>query len=87
MNQYHMPEPEKVQPPGFTIEARLAVLMMNRDEFAKAIGHTRETVDDIIDGRLAITPLISREMNAVIGMGEKIWYRLDRNYRKAAEGK
>lgn len=84
---YHRPEVSKVKPPGSTIETRLAVLGMSRDAFATAIGKRRKTVDEIIDGRRAITPELSRKINAVIGMGEEFWYRLDQNYRKAVEGK
>lgn len=68
-------------PPGETLREELAARGLKQKEFAEAIGRNPQIVNDIINGRKAITPETALQFEKALGISARFWLNLESNYR------
>ncbi|MFO0848304.1 MAG: ImmA/IrrE family metallo-endopeptidase [Gemmataceae bacterium] len=77
--------PDWVSPPGVTIASLLAKRGFTHHEFAHRLHLPAEEVDDLIQGRLALTVELIRHITALLGATEDFWRQREARYRKGME--
>lgn len=75
--------PDVAIPPGETIAEMLQELGMSRAELAGRIDWPLNEVNEIINGKRAITPETARKLELVLGLPAQFWMSLETNYRSA----
>jgi len=78
-NQY---QPDFVTPPGETLEETIAAIGMSQAELAKRMGRRTKILNEIIQGKTAITPETALELERVLGVPASFWTNRERNYRE-----
>ena len=73
--------PDWVAPPGDTIKENLEVLGMSQAELAKRMGMAKENVNEILNGKSAITPETALKFENVLGMDADFILKLQSSYR------
>lgn len=73
--------PNWVAPPGNTIKENLAVIGMTQSELAKRMGMAKENVNEILNGKSAITSETALKFESVLGMSADFILRLESSYR------
>lgn len=68
-------------PPGDTLREELAARGLKQKEFAEAIGRKPQIVNDIINGRKAITPETALQFEKALDISAKFWLNLESDYR------
>ncbi|MBC8490411.1 MAG: helix-turn-helix domain-containing protein [Bacteroidetes bacterium] len=81
-NQY---KPDFVFPPGDTLLEILESKDMMQTEFAKRVGITTKTVNEIIKGKAPITPENALKFERVTGIPASFWNNYERIYREFLE--
>lgn len=79
-NQYN---PDYVSPPGETLEEVLEERGMSQAELAERAGRPKETINEIINGKAAITPETALELEWVLGIPASFWNNREKHYREA----
>jgi addiction module HigA family antidote len=77
-NQY---EPEEVSPPGETLQEMLDERGMTQAELATRMGRPKKTVNEIIQGKAAITPETALQLERVLDVPADFWVNREKNYR------
>ncbi len=77
-NQY---APDFVSPPGETVEETLAAIGMSQAELAERTGRPKKTINEIIQGKTAITPETALQLERVLGVPASFWNERERQYR------
>jgi HTH-type transcriptional regulator/antitoxin HigA len=75
-------EGDWVSPPGDTIADALVELGMTQSEFAERTGLSREHVNGLIRGSVAITADTALKLEAVLGAPSSFWLRREMDYRE-----
>ncbi|MBI5303491.1 MAG: HigA family addiction module antidote protein [Chloroflexi bacterium] len=75
--------PDYATPPGDTLLETIQALGMNQAELAKRTGRPLKTVNEIIKGKVAITPETALQLERVLGVPAGFWNNLERNYRES----
>lgn len=79
-NQYN---PDYVSPPGDTLLEILEELRISRPVLAKLVGFPLFMVNEIIEGKAAITPEIARRLERALGKPTaEFWLNRERLYRQ-----
>ena len=78
-NEY---QPNYVSPPGETLYELLDDLGMSQAELAKRTGRPKKTINEIIQGKTAITPETALQFERVLGAPAGFWIRREQNYRE-----
>ena len=78
-NEYH---PDTVSAPGETLEEVLADREMNQVELATRTGRPVKTINEIIKGKVAITPETALQFERALGVPASFWNNLEKNYRE-----
>ncbi len=78
-NQYH---PDWVTRPGDTVAETLDYLGMTQSELARRTGRPIKTINEIINGRAAITPETALQFEKVLGVSARFWNNAERLYRE-----
>jgi HTH-type transcriptional regulator / antitoxin HigA len=73
--------PQWTSPPGQTIADLLAARQLSRSDFAELLGQSTTFVENLLDGREAITLGLARRLQEVIGGSAAFWMTRDRQYR------
>lgn len=73
--------PDSVSLPGETLEEVVADRQMTQAELAERMGRPKKTVNEIIQGKAAITPETALQLERVLGVPASFWNNLERNYR------
>lgn len=76
-------EPDFAVPPGDTLAELLEATDMSQAELARRMGRPLKTVNEIIQGRAAITPATALQLEHVLGLPASFWDARERNYRQA----
>lgn len=79
-NQYN---PVEVSPPGETLLETIEALGMSQAEFAERTGRPKKTINEIINGKAAITPETAIQFERVTGVPATFWNNRERLYREA----
>lgn len=78
-NQY---APDFVSPPGETLEETLEAIGMSQAELAERTGRPKKTINEIIQGKAAITPETALQLERVLGVPARFWNERERQYRE-----
>lgn len=85
----HMAEAEKITfrpnyavPPGETLRETIEALGMTQAELAQRTGCAKETINEIIEGKAAITSERAIQLERVLGITASFWNNLERNYQE-----
>lgn len=80
MNEFR---PDYVSHPGETLAEMLAYVGMSQVELARRMGRPRKTVNEIIQGKSAITPDTALQLELVLGTPASFWNNRERQYQEA----
>ena len=80
MNEYL---PDKVAPPGDTLQELLDDRKMLNADLAKSTGLSDSTIIDILKGSLEITGMTAVKLARAFGLPEVFWLQLEENYRES----
>lgn len=83
-NEYN---PDYATPPGATLEEtlkhlRMNQVRMNQAELAEHMGRLTKTVNEIIEGKAAITPAAALQLEKVTGIPAAFWNSRETRYRE-----
>src|SRR3990172_6893373 len=73
--------PTVVSPPGETLREIFTERGINQAELANRMGRPEKTISEIVNGKAAITPQTSLELELVLGVPAEFWNARERNYR------
>lgn len=79
-NQY---APDYVSPPGETLQEMLEERGMSQAELAERTGRPKKTINEIINGKAAITPETALQFERVLGAPASFWNNRERYYRES----
>lgn len=77
-NQY---EPDEVSPPGETLAELLEERGMSQAELADRMGRPKKTINEIIQGKTAITAETAMQLELVLGTPARFWNEREYQYR------
>lgn len=78
-NEYH---PDSVSAPGETLSETLDALGMSQTELAKRMGRPIKTINEIIQGKAAITPETALQLEQVLHIPASFWLNREQHYRE-----
>ena len=78
-NEYY---PDCVSAPGVTLREMLEERSMTRVDLAARTGQGKKTINDIINGKTAITPGIALQLEKVLGLSATFWLERERLYQE-----
>lgn len=73
--------PAEVFPPGEFIRGELEARNKTQADLARVLGRPLQTVNQIINGRQAITPQTAVELGQAFGTSPELWLNLESAYR------
>jgi HTH-type transcriptional regulator / antitoxin HigA len=76
-------EPDYAVPPGETLAELLEARGMTQVELSLRMGRPTKTINEIVQGKAAITPETALQLENVLGMPASFWNARERNYREA----
>lgn len=79
VNAYH---PDVVSVPGETLEELLEEREMTQAELAERTGRPKKTINEIIQGKQAITPETALQFERVLGTPARFWLEREQRYRE-----
>ena len=80
MSTTHPYEPDFAIHPGETLLETLAAIGMSQKELAERTGRPLKTVNEIIQGKAAITADTALQLERVLGVAASFWNNAQRNY-------
>jgi addiction module HigA family antidote len=78
VNEYR---PDKVSPPGETLEEILEERGMTQAELADRTGRPKKTINEIIQGKAALTCETALQLERVLGIPATFWLTREQQYR------
>src|SRR5216117_4117994 len=75
--------PDYAVPPGDTLLEVIESLGITQAELAERTGRPKKTINEIIQGKAAITPETALQLERVLGVHASFWNNLERGYREA----
>ncbi|GAB4445837.1 MAG: ImmA/IrrE family metallo-endopeptidase [Chloroflexi bacterium OHK40] len=78
-NEYR---PDYVSPPGNTLEELLEERGISQAELAERTGRPKKTINEIIQGKTAITPETALQLERVLGTPASFWLKREQQYRE-----
>lgn len=69
--------------PGETVQEVIESLGIPQSELAERTGRPKKTINEIINGKAAITPETALQFERVLGVPASFWNSLEQNYRAA----
>lgn len=69
--------------PGGTLREVLETLGLNQADLAERTGRPKKTINEIVQGKAAITPETALQFERVLGIDASFWNNLERSYRAA----
>ena len=70
-------------PPGTTLREVLDWLGLSQSALAERAGRPKKTINEIVQGKAAITPETALQLERVLGIPASFWSNLERSYRAA----
>ncbi|HTK11458.1 MAG TPA: HigA family addiction module antitoxin [Ktedonobacteraceae bacterium] len=78
-NEYH---PDSVSAPGETLSETLNSLEMSQTELARRMGRPVKTINEIIQGKAAITAETALQLEQVLRIPASFWLKREQQYRE-----
>lgn len=78
-NEY---QPDYVSPPGETLLETLEMLGISQAELALRAGRPKKTINEIIQGKVAITPETALQLERVLSIPASFWNKREYQYRE-----
>lgn len=75
--------PDFAVPPGETLAELLNANGMTQVELARRMGRPLKTINEIVQGRAAITPATALQLEHVLGLPASFWNARERSFREA----
>ena len=75
--------PDFVSPPGETLEEVLEERSMSQAQLADRTGRPKKTINEIVQGKAAITPETALQLELVLGIPARFWNVREAAYREA----
>jgi addiction module HigA family antidote len=75
--------PEEVSPPGETLVETLDAIGMRQSELARRAGRPLKTINEIVQGKAAITAETALHLECVLGVPASFWNNREAQYREA----
>lgn len=72
-------------PPGYYIRERLEELDMTQTALAKSMGRPVQAINEIINGKKAVTAKTTLQLEQALGMSAEAWMNLEARYRLTLE--
>lgn len=80
INQYN---PGYAVLPGDTLKQTINALGMSQADLAERTGRPKKTINEIIQGKAAITPETALQLEKVLSIPASFWNNLERNYQES----
>lgn len=74
--------PDRVSPPGETLQETLELIGMSQAELAERTGRPKKTINEIVQGKAAITPETALQLEQVLGIPASFWNNREQHYRE-----
>lgn len=74
--------PDVVSPPGSTLLETIEALGMTQAELARRMGRPVKTINEIINGKTAITPETALQLERVLGIPAHFWRNREEQYQQ-----
>ncbi len=74
-------KPDSVSPPGETLLETLEMLGLSQAELAERTGRPKKTINEIVQGKAAITPETAMQLELVLGVPATFWLARESQYR------
>ncbi len=78
----HEFEPDFVSLPGETLQEVLEERGISQANLAERTGRPKKTINEIVQGKTAITPETALQLERVLGVPATFWNNLERDYRE-----
>ena len=75
--------PDYGSSPGTTLREVLERLGLSQSDLAERTGRPKKTINEIVQGKAAITPETALQFERVLGMDASFWLNLEHGYRAA----
>lgn len=75
--------PDYVSPPGESLQEVLSSLNMSQAELARRTGRPKKTINEIIQGKTAITPETALQLELALNIPASFWNNRERQYQEA----
>ena len=75
-------EPDFVLLPGETLQEVLEERGISQANLAERTGRPKKTINEILQGKAAITPETALQLERVLGVPAAFWNNLERNFRE-----
>jgi addiction module HigA family antidote len=76
-------QPNRVSPPGETLVETLEVLGISQSDLAERTGRPVKTINEIANGKAAITPETALQFERVLGVPARFWNNRESQYRES----
>jgi addiction module HigA family antidote len=76
-------KPDYAVLPGDTLKESIDALGMSQADLAERTGRPKKTINEIIQGKAAITPETALQLEKVLGVPANFWNNLQRNYEES----
>ncbi len=74
--------PDEVSPPGETLAETLEELGMSQAQLAQRMGRPHKTINEIVNGKTAITPETAIQLERVLGVPARFWLKREQHYQE-----
>lgn len=74
--------PEYAVAPGETLLETIEEIGMTQAELARRMGRPLKTINEIVQGKAAITPETALQLERVLGVPASYWLKMEQNYRE-----
>lgn len=74
-------EPDYAVAPGATLRETLDAMGLSQADLAERTGRPKKTINEIVQGKAAITPETALQLERVLGTPASFWNNLERAYR------
>lgn len=74
-------QPDYVSPPGETLLETLVMRGLSQAELAERTGRPKKTINEIVQGKAAITPETAMQLELVLGVPATFWLARESQYR------
>jgi HTH-type transcriptional regulator / antitoxin HigA len=75
-------EADWIIPPGEFLQEELEIRNMSQSELARRMGRPVKTINEIINGKAAITPETALQLELTLGISARYWTGLESTYRE-----
>lgn len=75
-------KPDYAVPPGETLREMLETISMSQADLAQRTGRPKKTINEIIQGKVAITRDTAIQLEKALGTPASFWNNLERNFKE-----